>query len=200
MKSPLFKHEQYKRILSSVEDFKKQFDQLKSENKYSHSYLSNLKNEFEQAWKNDLQEFYVARSKEIESNMMEIEAEYKKDPYEDMDVQKELLKRQDWERKLKISSNDDLKEQVESFKKSGEGEPVQLEMLQIELMNRGLDHEVTHLKAYKDHYDIDRPYVKDERYGPLEEESVLIQQLKNTGLLYVEKEDGDFEPVSINLN
>jgi hypothetical protein len=200
MKSPLFKHEQYKHILSSIENFRNKFEQMKSTNKYSHSYLNDIKREFEQAWKQDLQNFYAARSKEIEDQLSGIQAEYKKDPYENMDVQKELLKRQDWERKLKISSNDDLKEQVEAFKKSGEGEPVQLEMLQIELMGRGLDHEVTHLKAYKDHYDIDRPYVKDERYGPLEEESVLIQQLRNTGLLYGEKEDGDFEPVNTQLN
>jgi hypothetical protein len=195
MKSSLFTHKRYKEIVAAAQEFENKISGMKAEKKYDSHYLMGLQNELKTALQTDLKEFYAVRSKEIQEAQEKIKGKYEMD-YDKVDIQKELLKRQDFDRKLKISNDDDLKGRVDNFKKTGEGDLVQLEMLQVELKQRGLEESQRVLSAYVDHYGIDKPYAKDEHYQELQSEQQLIRQLGNRDLLYVEQEDGECTPYS----
>lgn len=193
MKSPLFNHPEYKKVVECILDAEKKIKKLKQEKIYDSTYIANLQQQAQQAMKTDLANFYKYRAEEIENKLKEIEESHKKDYYEEVDVQKELLRRQDITRKLKLSKDEDLKARVEEFKKTGEGDLIGLEMLELELMERGMDHERIHLNAYVDHYDIKTPFRKDEEYQELSSELGLIPVVKNRDWFYVPNEDGEAE-------
>ncbi len=188
MINKLYSHEFYKKMLEDVKKAKKEYQKLKESGIYSGAHLMENKNKLKSAFRNDLTKFYKFRSEEIEKELKAIEEKYKEN-YENVDPQKELLKRQDWERQYKLAGDDQLRDIVKEFVATGEGEKVQIELLQLELRSRGFEDEGVKVEAYKNHYGINEPHTRDENYADLHGELMLIEQMKNRDFAY--EVDGD---------
>lgn len=195
MKANFFENPQYQKIVEDVMNMEKAIKGLEDSKKYNSDYIRQKENEARTAFTNDYNNFFEGYLQSLQEKMQRIQDKYQTN-YDDIDVQKELLKRMDLERKLKLSSDDDLKKRVKDFQDTGKGEPVELEMLELELKQRGLETERVYLNAYKNEYNVDRPYMNDEEYQELFSESILAKQIQRAKLFYVDDGNGEYRPYS----
>jgi hypothetical protein len=174
------------KIAADVKAGKKRYQELKDSKKYSTEHLWKVKQELETAFKNDLQNYYDSEAERYQAIREEVKETYEKEKVLTSEgATLELLRRQDIDTKLKLASDDDLKEQVKTFTKTGEGEETSLNMLRLELRKRDLIQEDVLLKAYMDEYNISTPYMKDKRYQEALEKTILINQVRHTGYLHI---------------
>jgi hypothetical protein len=196
----MFTDDRILKLAADVKEGKAKYQALKDSNKYSVNHLWKVRQELETAFKNDLQNYYDSELEKNRAIQEELKQTYAKKAGPSPEAATlELLRRQNINMKLELSSDEDLKEAVNIFKKTGEGDLTELNMLRLELRKRKLDREEVTVKAYMDEYNISTPYMQDEKYRKAQERIMLIGQARRTGLIHLGKGDSK-EVISLKIS
>lgn len=183
----MLKDEQYARIGLSVIDFKNKMEQMRTSKKYSQEYLMKMAIEFKSALENDLTSFYEQKTNELNSKRVEVEKKYEQKSYADPTA--ELLRRQDIDRKIALMDDMALQEEVNKFIEEKTADTYYLDRLQLTLKEEGHTQLLSQVRAYRNAYNIDTPWMLEEEWKNATEELITLSQVKNTGYLWIGHDD-----------
>ena len=186
----MFNDKEYLAIETKFNKMKTEYVEKMEHGIFDKGYLSTLKTEMENELQSDLQGYYENNQRTLEEEMGKIKADYVKEQEAlKPDAPTQLLKRQELQMKMELSSEVELKNMLKSYQATAQGDKLELDHLRVEMRKRGMQEEEIHLKAYMDEYNAGEEWANLPEYQEKQQKWASTQQYRRTGLLHIGEGD-----------
>ena len=194
----MFNDKEYLEIETKLNVFTKKYNEQKEKGVYEATYLMKLKKDMEAELKADLQAYYDNQQTNLTEELEKIKEDWVNEQESlKPDASTQLLKRQELQMKMELASEKELKDMLEAYKKTAEGDKVELDFLRVEFRKRDLATEEIHLKAYMSEYNAGEEWRKHPEYLEKDQKLNNIFATRRTNMLHIS--DGD-ERRAVQLN